>query len=259
VHVAGLAHVFNAGPKAELLFTQVNEDGTRNVAAAAAKAGVEHLVVISSVSVYGKHLARGCDETERCEPFGSYAKSKYNAELRALEVSAQTGLKVTILRLATLCGEGDPGNVGRLIQALERGRFIWIGRGDNRKSLLYACDAARACVAALRRPPKSPEIYNVSGPAITMREIVEALSSDLGKTPPRLSLPAPLLLGAARVFAGCGFSKGRFVLLSLRKWLADDVYSAEKIREQLGFTAETSIRDALQREVKWYREQGVRK
>jgi hypothetical protein len=43
-------------------------------------------------------------------------------------------MALTILRLATLYGEGDPGNVGRLMRALDRGRFLWIGDGSNRNS-----------------------------------------------------------------------------------------------------------------------------
>ena len=71
-------------------------------------------------------------------------------------------MALTILRLATLYGEGDPGNVGRLIRTLDRGRFLWIGDGSNRESLLYKGDAARACMAVAERPASGINIYNVS-------------------------------------------------------------------------------------------------
>ena len=38
-------------------------------------------------------------------------------------------MALTILRLATLYGEGDRGNVGRLMRTPDRGRFLWIGGG----------------------------------------------------------------------------------------------------------------------------------
>ena len=84
------------------------------------------------------------DENTPCNPVGPYALSKYNAELRAIEIARVSGMALAILRLATLYGEGNPGNVGRLMRALDRGRFLWIGDGSNRKSLLYRGDAARA-------------------------------------------------------------------------------------------------------------------
>ncbi|MDO9566735.1 MAG: NAD-dependent epimerase/dehydratase family protein [Candidatus Desulfaltia sp.] len=74
------------------------------------------------------------DENPPCNPVGPYALSKYNAELRAIEISRESGMALTILRLATLYGEEDPGNVGRLMRTLDRGRFLWIGDGSNRKS-----------------------------------------------------------------------------------------------------------------------------
>ena len=56
---------------------------------------------------------------------------------RAIEIAGESGMALTILRLATLYGKGHPRNVGRLIRTLDRGRFLWIGDGGNRKSLLY--------------------------------------------------------------------------------------------------------------------------
>ena len=68
-------------------------------------------------------------------------------------------MALTILRLATLYGEGDPGNVGRLMRTLDRERFLWIGNRRNRKSLLYKGDAARACMAVAERPASGINIY----------------------------------------------------------------------------------------------------
>ena len=152
IHVAGLAHIFSPDANSAGKFRQINEIGTANVTAAAAAAGVGHLIVISSVSVYGPYTQGVYDENTPCNPVGPYALSKYNAELRAIEIARESGMALTILRLATLYGEGDPGNVGRLMRTLDRGRFLWIGDGRNRKSLLYKGDAARACMAVAERP-----------------------------------------------------------------------------------------------------------
>ena len=55
IHVAGLAHIFSPALNSVEIFRQINEIGTANVAAAAAAAGVGHLILISSVSVYGPY------------------------------------------------------------------------------------------------------------------------------------------------------------------------------------------------------------
>ena len=112
IHVAGLAHVFSGNNVTGEKFRQINEIGTANVALSAAAAGVAHLVIMSSVSVYGPYTDEAYDEQRLCKPVGPYALSKYNAELRATKIARKSGMSLTIFRLATLYGEGDPGNVG---------------------------------------------------------------------------------------------------------------------------------------------------
>ena len=152
IHAAGLAHIFDKTKGVTAPFKAINEQGTANVAYAAAEAGVRHFILISSVSVYGPFTQGTYDESVPCRPEGPYAESKYQAEQRAIEIAQQSGMALTILRLATLYGEGDPGNVARLMRTIDRGRFIWVGDGSNRKSLLYKGDAARAILAVLQQP-----------------------------------------------------------------------------------------------------------
>jgi UDP-glucose 4-epimerase len=102
IHVAGLAHIFSLDVNSVEKFRQINEVGTANVASTAAAAGVGHLILISSVSVYGPYTQGIYDENTPCNPVGPYALSKYNAELRAIEIARESGMALTILRLATL-------------------------------------------------------------------------------------------------------------------------------------------------------------
>ena len=108
IHAAGLAHIFTPGAGSDEKFHQINEIGTENVAKVAARAGVEHLILISSVSVYGPYTLGLYDEDTPCHPVGPYPISKFHAELKAIDVAEKSGMALTILRLATLYGEGDP-------------------------------------------------------------------------------------------------------------------------------------------------------
>jgi nucleoside-diphosphate-sugar epimerase len=253
VHVAGLAHIFS--PKANLAdrFRQINEIGTANVVTAASAAGVEHLILISSVSVYGPHTQGMYDENTPCSPVGPYALSKYNAELQAIEIARESRMALTILRLATLYGEGDPGNVGRLIRALDGGRFLWIGDGSNRKSLLYVGDAARACMTVAGRPASGINIYNVSGPACTMHEIVAGIAATLGKHPFPVRVPSSLALLLSRYLSMIPNRRMARLHQTVKKWLAEDVYDNRRFEEAYGFQTKTSLKDGLKREVDWYR------
>lgn len=253
IHSAGLAHQFKA-PKEPGVFELVNVQGTRNIAEMAAALGCKKFIHISSISVYGDGKPSPCDEEAACEPSGDYAASKHGAEIAAREVCRENGMDLTILRLATVYGEGDPGNVLRLIKLIDGGKFFWTGKGENSKSLVFNTDAARACRIAAESDLPGVKIYNVTGAPHTMREIVETIAQNLGKKIPRLSLPPGLLktaLKTAGVLPVAG-RRARGLAESLKKWQSDDVLSGEKIRRELNFQPEISLAEGIKKEVEWY-------
>lgn len=253
-HAAGLAHVFDASEASKAPFHAVNAVGAENVARVAAERGVKHFIFISSVSVYGV-AACGSDENAPCHPEGSYAESKLEAERRLVGLCQKTGMRLTILRLATLYGEEDPGNMVRLIRAIARGRFIWVGKGENLKSLLHRDDAARACMAVTGSSVPGIGIYNVSAPAQKMIEIVETISRVSGKAVPSWHVPASLALHAAKAINGLSLNRGRFgaIHTTLQKWLADDEYSTEKLRNVFHYQTKVGLEEGIVREVAWYK------
>ena len=254
IHAAGLAHVFDSAQNQAERFQLINEVGTANVAQVAARSGVKHFIFVSSVSVYGGS-SDGGHEDAGLFPDGPYAESKYNAELRAIEIASSSGMALTILRLATLFGAGDPGNVGRLMRSIDRRRFIWVGDGSNRKSLLHVKDAARACIKVAQSNADGVNIYNVSAPPCTMKTIVDELSLALGKRPLPVHIPGAFALTSASVIGKRTGGRGRLGTLhtTLQKWLADDVYDASKFEQAFGFRTQVSLADGLREEVAWYR------
>lgn len=253
IHAAGLAHQFGKVTRED--FWKINVEGTENVAKLAARLKARHFILISSVSVYGKGEKGDSLRTEEtpCRPVGFYAESKFESEIVAKRICEESGIDLTILRLATVIGEGDAGNVSRLIRAIDRRRFYWIGSGANRKSLLYKGDVARACLAVLSEAGHGTHIFNVSGEPATMREIVSYIEDALGKKVPRFGLPAGLLRAGFSVNSKTlGIGKIKRVGETVEKWLSDETFSAEKLKKAYGFEAKTSIGDAIRREVEWY-------
>lgn len=255
IHAAGLAHIFSPDANSNDKFRQINEIGTANVASAAITAGVRHLILISSVSVYGPYTNGVYDENTPCNPVGPYALSKYKAEMRAIEIARKGGMALTILRLATLYGEGDPGNVGRLVHMLDKGYFLWIGDGSNRKSLLYKGDAARACISVAQRAASGVNTFNISAPHCTMREIVDGIAEALDKRPLPLQIPASLALFLSRHLSKIPNHRLKGLHQNVKKWLAEDVYDTHRFGEAYNFQTQTELKDGLKREVNWYRQQ----
>jgi nucleoside-diphosphate-sugar epimerase len=254
VHAAGLAHQFDKGRDDASRFMSINASGAEHVARTAREAGVRHFILISSVSVYGAHEESACDEETPCRPQDAYAQSKHEAERRAIEIFKETNTCLTILRLATVYGEGDRGNILRLIRTIDRGRFIWIGRGENRKSLIHVEDAARACTAVLLSPCEGIHVYNVSAPAQKMHEIVGGIAAALGRKAHGLHIPPRAALAAASFLKSVSLSHAKFsgVKATIEKWLADDVYDARKFEERFDFKSQVNFKEGIEREVAWY-------
>ena len=104
-----------------------------------------------------------------------------------------------VLRLGSVYGRRVKGNYRRLVRALARGRFVPIGAGSNRRTLIYDRDAARAAVLAAVHPEAAGRIFNVTdGHFHTMGAVLEAVCGALGRRPPRWALPA----GSVRFLAG---------------------------------------------------------
>ena len=186
------------------------------------------------------------DETCPCRPQGPYAESKYQGEQLTTQALAGSPTELVILRPATVYGEGDRGNVMRLIRAIHRNRFLWIGDGRNSKSLIHRDDVAEACVLAARTALPTG-VFNVSGQPETMRMIVDTIAIALGKRPPSLTIPAlPVRVAISAIPL-------RGLQYNVKKWLADDSYDAQNFRRAFGFATSVSLPAGIQRQIAWYR------
>lgn len=254
IHTAGLAHLFNPSPVDTARFDQINVTGTANMVSAAAAAGVKHFVLVSSVAVYGGSTDSG-DESAPCRPQTPYAKSKWLGEQQAIEIATSSPMILTILRMATLYGEEDPGNVARLMREIDQKRFIWIGNGANRKSLIYRSDAAEATIQALEKPIQKINIYNVSAPPTTMSEVIHGLATHLGRTLPSWQIPTWLALSAVKGLSLAFQEQGSIGKLctTIKKWVADDVYNGTKFAQTYDFQNKVQLFEGLRREVAWYK------
>lgn len=261
IHSAGLAHQFTE--TAAEAFRKVNVEGTRNVANLATKLEAQKFILISSVAVYGEaKQAQPADfeENLQCQPRGFYAESKLEAEKVAGGICSDNSIDLTILRPSTIIGENDRGNVARLIEAVDRRRFVWIGRGRNSKSLVYKQDVARACRRFVENfgetKSNKTNIYNVTAAPLSMREIVEEIEKALERRVLPVRFPAkPLQKSLKLIGRASGIKRFEKIAGTLDKWLADDVFSGEKIKTEIGFQTAVSPSEGIRREALHYRKQ----
>ena len=193
-HLASKLHVQAPEDRDLEEYAEVNVEGTRCVTEACQRAAVNRLVFFSTISVYGaSRPSEVLDETSPLRPGSAYARSKQQAEevVLAAECAHRNAPLAVVLRLAAVYGRRAKGNYARLALALNRGWFLPFGDGSNRRTVVYDQDVAAAAVLAARSPGAAGRIYNVTdGEVHTLREILEAICRALGRSSPRVYLPA---------------------------------------------------------------------
>lgn len=250
VHSAGLAHQF--GDVKRESFEAVNVSGTANVANLAVKLKAKQFVLISSTAVYGLKKNK-IDENTICQPETIYAESKLKAERVCREICEKNSIDLTILRLSPVIGEGSGGNTARLISAIYKNRFLWIGNGANLKTLIYKKDVARAVLTILKNKKRGTEIFNLGAEPIRMKDFVLEIEKNLNRKILPIFVPANLLKSVFYLnLKTFNLTKANKIGEIVEKWLSDDIYSAEKIERDYNFKAQTPIREAIKRQVKHF-------
>jgi UDP-glucose 4-epimerase len=174
--------------------SEVNLDGSRNVFAAAVRAGAKRLVYTSSVAAYGFHDDNPPLLTEDVRPRGtdahaySAAKARVERALAELTVGASTAVYVfrpcivagpdALMLIESIpyvqLGEKMPAAVARLLDAVPVLKPVIPDNGVSFQ-LVHHDDVATALRAAtLGRGP--PGVYNLAAPGtLTMRDLAEDL------------------------------------------------------------------------------------
>ena len=246
IHLAALLHIVNPPPELREKYERINVGGTATIVEAAVKAGVKRVVLASTIAVYGPSNGRILNEDSLPRPDTFYAQTKLAAEKIVLNARGADGQPIgTVLRFGAVYGARIKGNYQRLLQSLARGRFIPIGAGRNRRTLVYDKDVARAVVLAVQHPTAAGKTYNVTdGQFHELREIISAICGALGRKPPRFSIP----VGPARAVAGIIEDAmqliGRYSPIgraTIDKYTEDIAVSSEWIQTRLGFVPEYNL------------------
>ena len=253
IHAAGLVHCPNA-PYQE--YEVMNVRATRQLAEAAAANNVDTFIFLSSSAVYGQGPFNKVTESDPTPAVTPYAVSKLTSE-KFLE--SFTGLRRTIvLRPSMVFGEGDRGNLLKMIQEIDNERYKHIGDGQTQKSVIYTKDLAQAILLCLSRVQRGYHVFNVSNPEpVTIKELAESIATGLGKEKKIASVPTGLLKFGVK--AAEMFMPGKAPISSeqVEKLTTDTTCSVEKFVKTTGFRPKSTLTGAVKAEIDWAREQNL--
>jgi len=260
-HLAALLHIANPSEVQEREFERVNVMGTKNLVEAAIQAGVKRLVYFSTISVYGQSNGSIINESSPTKPETIYAETKLSAEELVLDAFNKEGQPLgTVLRLGAVYGARVKGNYRRLVHSLASKHFFPIGKGDNRRTLIYDKDVALAALIAACHPASAGKIYNVTdGHFHSVKEIIVAICLALGRKLPKFYLPlGPVRMGvnlADRIGPLLGISSVG-LKSALSKYCEDIAVDGSRIMHELGFRPKYDLWDGWRETIQEMKESG---
>jgi nucleoside-diphosphate-sugar epimerase len=236
-HTAGKV----SGPGTRQEFFEANVNGTQCVLEACLRRGMQRIVYISSIAVYGT-VKQGQTINERTpveeKPEGRdfYAQSKIAADKLVGSFAIENRLAAVILRPGIVYGPGRPLPVG-LLGFRSGGRNFVFGSPNLRFPLNYVENLVDVMRLAAHLGDHALQEYNVvDDEDLTLSQYHAAKSqSDQTRT---VFLPGwPVLLGGPL----CGLPKQQ-----IERALQDRHYSTRRIREETGWAAKLGLKEAIE-------------
>ena len=174
IHLAGTTgHNDPQGERCQ----RVNYEATVNLLDSLRGSEVSRVVLIGTAAEYGDQ-ATPFLESMKARPLSYYAESKTRANEYALQMHATTGLPVTVLRVFTAFGYGQPHKMF-LSQLITHGLLnqqFKMSDGLQKRDFVYIEDVTDAIMAGLAAPNAVGRVINIgSGRGIPLRQVAEVV------------------------------------------------------------------------------------
>ena len=178
--IANFAAVHREPGHEDFEYYETNLLGAENVCAWAERVACNQIIFTSSISPYGP------SEKQRNEQSMPVPTTAYGGSKLVAEKIHQTWLAhdksrrhLVIVRPGVVFGPGEGGNVSRLIKAVIKRYFFYMGNRDTRKAGTYVKELCTAICWAMQRQKEHGEhftLFNMSmAPGPSIQEYVEAV------------------------------------------------------------------------------------
>lgn len=256
-----LAAAITFDPRQKEALMRANGQGTENILAAARRWNVARSVVVSSASTIGLSGSPDCvlDE-EAPEPTCLAANNSYMASKLAAERAAMRAANeqfVVIVNPTTVYGSGDRTlNSGSLVKKIARSRIVPVPPGGG--NAVDVDDVVEGILAAADRG-RSGRRYILGGMNLTFTEIFSTIADVTGSHALFAPLPRwsrwPMSTAAGIVGR---LLRSRFITSQVvGDMFSYKYYSSARAKSELGWRAERSFRESVERAWTFYRENGL--
>lgn len=242
IHAAGKAHTIPRSAEESEAFFKVNLNGTSNLCKALEQTGKlpQSFIFVSTVAVYGRETGELINEDHPLQGNTPYAQSKIQAEAFLAEWCSKNNVSLSILRLPLVVGQNAPGNLRKMITAIRKRHFFYIGAYNPRKSMVAATDVAKVILHAVA----VPGIYNLTdGTHPTIRALGQKIADDL-----KVHAPFILPVWPFRILSKVGDVFGSIIPFNtntFQKITASLTFDDSRARKKLNWDPEPVLKLSL--------------
>ena len=174
---------------------RINVDGTRHVLSMAHSLGIPRILYTSTIAVYGDTHGQLVDETY-FPPGGpfltEYDRTKHLAHYQVALPLIEQGAPIIILMPGAVYGPGDTSLVGQMMRYFYQGLFPILPGPELTLTYAHVEDIAEGHLLAADKGQPG-QSYHLTGPALTMTEVIRIWSQVSGQRTPFLQIPARVL------------------------------------------------------------------
>jgi nucleoside-diphosphate-sugar epimerase len=242
IHCAGLPQQKKVISKK--IYERSNVEITKKLAEQCVIAGVKKFIFLSSISVLGTNTNNNIPfkYSDKVNPNGDYAHSKFEAEKKLLEITAKNSLEVIILRPPIVYGLGAKGNMNRLIKILKLNLPLPFGLVKNKKSFINIDNLISVLICCVKHPNLKGKVFLVSdGEDVSLQEFLLYIAEAAGQRLVFFSIPILLLKFIFHIFG-----KGKEINKLLSNLQVDINYT----RDILNWKPSTSVKDGVRKMMK---------
>lgn len=235
IHCAGIAEQKNSISKK--IYIKSNTLASKKLAEQCVIAGVKKFIFLSSISVLGNFTDynKYFTQSDKANPLGVYAQSKYEAEKKLLEINAKTSLELIIIRPPIVYGNGVKGNISSLIKLLKLRIPLPFGLIKNKKSFISIENLVDILICCIKRPNLKGKVFLVSDDEdVSLTDFLRNIARELGHR--ILIFPFPIFL---LKFIAYFFGKGDEINKLISNFQIDINYT----KDTLNWKPRLSVKD----------------
>ena len=233
-------------------FVRGNVTGTENTLKACRDAGVRRFVHVGTEAalLVGQPLVNADERAPlRPDSRAHYPATKAMAEQAVLDANGD-GLETVVLRPRLVWGPGDTTIVPALKDAVDKGRFSWIGGGSHRTSTTHVDNVVEGLLLAATKGEPGNAYFVTDGDPVVFRDFITELMKTAGVEMPDRSVPiavAKPLAGVTERLWSALRRDSAPPLTRLAVWLSalECTIDISKARSELGYEPVKTIEEGM--------------